>query len=472
MSDLVIAIVPRSGSRDHLWHGVLQKSDEHGYSGKLLSYEISKDDFKNLFNFDVPSSLDKSVLHCMLDGSEFGTILWPRFGGRSFSSSSRSIEIRIPTLLRDVHIDEAEKEVESISLRSPFLLPLFGASAFTQEFEIRPHKLSIQTDYRSLVSFDSSLGQVELRSLGQHNSSHAGLELKCYGVLTVRFTEKQTPLDAVRLVRKIEHLFSLLCFSYVAFENADLRIENTNQSDDSEKEKYFISRLERSRPHKKTKTDLNRHDLPLTLNHETAFGAVLDRFLEIHAKIERSLNWYRVIKVETRYIEDRFFNSVRMIEGLYNALNLDVDVDARSLKMIECIRARLGRDSDLLHFLDQRIRPIFSKPISTASVIKNLQTKYSDVKFTEMLNVRRINSLRAKEAHGTADRYSGSDYQYMIFVTDLLQVLYVCLVLEVCGFDKNRLLQELRESVGFRKLFDEKHLDRMMAALGDASAID
>lgn len=466
-ADLVIAIVPRSGSREHSWHGVLQKSEEQGYFGKLLSYELSKEDVINLFDFSIPEALDKSTLYCVLDGDDLGTILWPRFGGRSLRSSSKSIEIRIPTLIRDVHIDETEQVVESVSLRSAILLPLFNVRAFAREHGSGLRDLTIRTDYREFLSFDSKLGAIKIRSSGFANSSHGGLDLKCFGILDIQFKQKKNSFDAVRLVRQIEHLFSLLCFSYIAFEGVSLKVELTGglPPNLSEEERYVHSALERAQPYKKIKLDIKQHELPLKLDSDVPLGALLDRFLEIHARIERSLNWYRAIKIEERYVEDRFFNSVRMIEGLYSALNLDVDVDGHALILLDRIQSAVCSDSELLKFLNQRLKPIFSKTITTASVIRDLKHRYSDIKLIEILDVKRINSLRAKEAHGSSDRYDASDYQYMIFVIDLLKTLYPCLILEYCGIERSWLLQKLKESIDLRKLFEEKHLDKLKAAL-------
>lgn len=218
--------------------------------------------------------------------------------------------------------------------------------------------------------------------------------------------------------------------------------------------------VDRAHSTKAAKTEFDRHEIPLRLTI-SEITPVINRFLEIFDDIEQTLGWYRIVTAEKRYLEDKFFYCVRMIEALYKALQIPILAEQSGLKqidaIIEALAASKGNETSI-QFLKRRARPIFSRP-SLAEIIEDIKTKYGDMKVVEFLDYKIINRLRGKEVHGTTEPFSTKDYQYMRYSRDVLRILYVLIVLEQCGISKNFLIDSMRKSHKLGLFFRQNTLD-------------
>jgi len=94
-----IGIVPSQGSTDSKWNGVFKFDEVEGYSGKLLSNSVQTQPGQDIFT--IPEDLDKKARYCLIDGNQFGTIIWPYLHGveiKNFVAQFRDLRIR--TLIR------------------------------------------------------------------------------------------------------------------------------------------------------------------------------------------------------------------------------------------------------------------------------------------------------------------------------------------------------------------------------------
>lgn len=218
---------------------------------------------------------------------------------------------------------------------------------------------------------------------------------------------------------------------------------------------------------KEAKTDIPSHEIPFRIG-TGGLGGVLDRFLALHSKIEQSLNWFRIVIAEDRYLEDKYFYSVRMIDALYRALDLKIEGDKSSVKPLQEISSILecSKREDLVEFVSKRVVPIFNRT-SLSDRIRDLKARFAEIAVVRVLNDRAIAKLRGKEAHGSAEQFTTQEYKFMAFAFDLLTTLYSMLILEKCGLPRSFLLAKLKEIPKYSHYFSDQRAQLLLSEIGE-----
>jgi hypothetical protein len=461
--DVFIGVVTSEGSTDPIWHGVFRFDEVDGYSGKLLSkFEIKAG--KDLF--DIPTELDKRVLFCVIDGAQYGTIIWPRFSGQQLKNfASRIIQTRIATLVRGVHVGEDDACVSQIELTSPMFATLLGLRGYNQTIQNAPLNISIQSNTEPELQYDLTAGKCFVGLSHRFSPSVDGLsaEIHSAGYLRIVFSSPRTVIASIKLMYQIEQLFSLLCFSYIKSKRLELELKTEDRNGDRVKTKFEV---ERARLIKGAKTEIDWHELPLRLKGIN-LAAVIDRFLEIFEDIEQTLNWYRIVVAEERYLEDKYFYSVRMIEALYRALAIDVAKDSDAIGLLQRVCATLQKagDCELVTFVNQRVAPIFNKSWALPDIIRDLKARYSEMAVIKLLDEKLVNRLRGKETHGSSQGFSGNEYKFMALSYGIITMLYTLVVLESCGLSRDYLLNSIKRSPCRDRNFSPEYVERLKSGL-------
>jgi hypothetical protein len=211
-----IGIVSNQGSRESEWNGVFDYDDVTGYTGSILSTSHQPEIGKDIFA--IPKELDNELLYCVIDGSKFGTIVWPELRDVEIKDFVAQIRgLRIKNLIKGIHIGGGEHDVTQLQIESPILAQLFQLRAFQQKMEMSPYKITIESDGQKDTEFISALGSVFIGISGSHSPSGKNavpvLETKSY--LNLHANPPITPIDAIKIVKQIEHLLSLLTFDFV-----------------------------------------------------------------------------------------------------------------------------------------------------------------------------------------------------------------------------------------------------------------
>jgi hypothetical protein len=457
--DIYISIVPDQGSRDSKWSGLFKFDSVNGYSGRLLSPTFDIKGGAGLF--EIPKELDQETLYCLIDGSTFGTIIWPHFSGgpQIKNFAARLLRLDIRQLIRGVHVGANERDISAVRLSSPIFAHLFRLNAFESKIETTPEGKSLKLSINNLESqdksFNFSLGKASVGIFGGFSLGVAP-KLSATSYVTLDFENNVNPTEALRIIRRIEHFFSLITFNFIKAERIDLECVIPDGAGKTEKHHY---ELERARLNENAKTDIEQHKIPIRLE-AIDIGAAFDKFQIIFDSIEQTLNWYRIVTVEDRYLEDKYFYCVRMIEGLYRALEISTDGDKEAINVVGEISKVLEReDADknarFIKFLNERVTNIFSRA-SLASIIEHMKDEYKDISVVEILDTKKINSLRAKNAHGSAQRFTNKDHQFMYYAYDILLLLYPMIVLERCGFARDFLCSQLAKSFTHRRYFTQE----------------
>jgi hypothetical protein len=451
--NLFIGIVPEEGSTSPFCSGLFKFDPVQGYEGNLLvPFETKVGEHL----FELPSQLKRKALYCLIDGSNLGTILWPDFSGghRIQNFAARIVHLRVRQLLKGIHIGADEKDVWGISIHSPLLARLFNLQAYSTHFSTEPFKIAVETSNSKEKIFESNLGTLTIgispTFSPEGNSSAPSLGATSY--LSLELRKPINPHQALMLVRKFEHFLSLVAFDFIKAEKVFFKIEGSEHDGTTTKNGY---ELERAKLVEQAKLQIDRHELPINLI-DIDFGKAFDRFATFADSIEQTLNWYRIVTAEKVYLEDKFFYSVRMIESLYRVLGLDTEVDTDALEKLSLMEKSLQKDaenSDIILFLQTRIKPIFNKPASLPVVIRDLKLKYKDVLASEILDEKTIARLRGKEAHGSAKRFSTQEYAYMGNSYEIIRYLYVLTVLEQCGFNRTDMLGGAKKSLSLGRYF-------------------
>ena len=458
-----IGIVAEQGSTKSDWNGLFKYDHVKGYRGSILSTTYRPEVGKDILS--IPKELDRAVLYCVLDGSQFGTAVWPELRGAQLKNFVAEIrELRIKTLIRGVHIGSAERHIKQIKVDSPILAQLFGLRAFEETIQRSPsYKVTIESISRPEAEFSCAIGKVFVGVSGLYlpslNRPAPTLKAKSYLRLEAHFDV----IEAIRAVRKIEHLLSLLTFDFIKATAVDFAIASQDAQGNWSEHSFPV---ERARINKKAKIRLKAHEIPLRLN-EAPFADILDRFFEVFDRIEQTLSWYRVVTAEERYLEDRFFYCVRMIEALYKVLPIHLSADKSALSEIKTILDVLSvseKNRSSVEFLQKRAIPIFSKP-SLLEIISDIRARYAELKVVDILDHRIINRLRGKEAHGSSEPLSAREYQFMAHSSEILRIVYVLIVLEYCGISRSFLFQHLNTSLKFQYLFSEETARQFRASI-------
>ena len=277
------------------------------------------------------------------------------------------------------------------------------------------------------------------------------------------FNEKLSPIEALAFTRRLERFMSLLAFDLVRTERTAFTISETEKSGETSD---IVCPVEFAKDVSATKTNIDFHKLPLRLNN-LDFGSAFDQFLEMFDALEQTLNWYRTVIAEDRYLEDKFFYCVRMIEALYKAIPIPTRPDEEAASKISSIMTKLSTEKDndaLVAFLKERVAPIFGKRWSLPEIVRDLKSRYSDVATINFLDARTINKLRAKQAHGSTQRLSAAELRYMSYSYRLLSMLYCLIILEHCGLDRERMLDGLKSRSRFERYFSSDTLSELNKA--------
>jgi hypothetical protein len=457
--NIFIGIVPSSGSSSAEWIGTFQFDQIEGYSGKLLSIkELAKG--KNDIFQGIPNELKQDLLPCVIDGWQFGTLIRPHFSGLKIHNfASVTVDARISALVHGVHIGANEHCVRQIILYSPLIASIFGMRGYAEKFEPAARKLTIESLAVEERKFETKVGTGYLGVSQEFGPSGDGLSPKvdATGYLRFEFKQKILLADAIQTASRIEQLISLLCFDYVKSKLLRVEVEITDGRDTGQLFKYEV---DRGLLLKETKTTIPVHDIPIILGTSIDFGKLLDTFLDVHDRIEQTLNWYRIVVAEDRYLEDKYFYSVRMIEALYQRLKLKVEADEIGGKIVGEIASLLklqGRD-DLSDFATKRIYPTFSRA-SLADRIRDVKLKYAELKVVGLIDERMVSRLRGKEAHGSEERFRSNEYTFMAFAYDLLTKIYVLMVLEHCGLERSVLLTNIQRPHILHQTFSPQWFD-------------
>src|SRR5260370_37984681 len=123
------------------------------------------------------------------------------------------------------------------------------------------------------------------------------------GYATLEFNSKCTPIQALRLALQIEYFISLVCLSFVSCQRLQFNIEAHDKDGKAAEQHVEVTRAGHI---KDVKTELNLTELPIRLQNVDV-GAALKKFIKIFDSIEQSLNWYRIVMAEERYIENKYF---------------------------------------------------------------------------------------------------------------------------------------------------------------------
>lgn len=460
--DVFIGIVAEQGSKDVKCSGLFKFDPVRGYEGKLL---VPFEAAPGQHLFELPPLLKKEALYCLIDGSKFGTIIWPDFrGGHQIKSfAARIINLRIRNFLNGAHVDASSPDITKITLISPIFAYLFSLTAFKTTLSHNPFRATIESVDQDDINFQSERGTLSLGISGSISPDWLVPTVGAHSYLKLIFHEPKTPIECIKLVTRIEHLFSLLTFNFIKAKSVNfsfLQVEDGKPSEEGVD-------LERARITEEAKTELERLDIPLHLNG-IDFGNLADRFLKIFNSIEQTLNWHRIITAEERYLEDKYFYSVRMIEALFTGLKIRTERDVKAQELIAEITQKLSaeglQNDHLITFIKERVTPNFLRP-SLAEIIKHLKKEYAELKVVDILDSNRIRKLRGKEAHGSTEAFSPQEYQFMAFTYEILLILYRLVILEHCGLERSFLYAQLKKAFRFSRYFEQSTLDEYKAAL-------
>jgi hypothetical protein len=184
--EIFIGIVPACGSRDPTWTGIFEFDPVKGYSGKLLSAWRPKEG--NL-SFSLPDELNKEVVPCIIDGAEFGTILWPHFSGQRVKNlASMIIDARIPALVRRAHINENEASIKTIILHSPVFALMFGMKGVVETIERAPNRITIKSQSADEIAFKTTFGSLLFGLSQTYRTSFGGLSASIDSIGTLKIT--------------------------------------------------------------------------------------------------------------------------------------------------------------------------------------------------------------------------------------------------------------------------------------------
>jgi hypothetical protein len=362
----------------------------------------------------------------------------------------------LKTLINGVHISESERAIKKVRIESQIIGQLFRLRAFEETMRTAPsHKLTIESKSLKGIELKSSIGKVTIGIHGSYspawNRLAPRLSAKCY--LDVEPHANFAPLEAIRIITQLEYLFSVLTFDIVRATGSHLTISCPDNLGNLSERDYQV---QRAKINKRAKTKLEQHEFPFHLT-EVDFSQLLDRFLTIFDKVEQSLHWYRIVTAENRYLEDKFFYSVRMIEALYKALRIKVSTDETAIGIIDGIISTLGKSSEneaYVEFLKKRALPIFLGS-SLSNILDDIQRKYADLPIVKILDPKTISRLRGKEAHGSIRSSNAAEYQFMAYGYETLRILYAALLLESCGLDRAFLINRLKSSLRFQGFLGE-----------------
>lgn len=413
-----------------------------GYCGKLLSTDRTQ--LKNDLAYGVPDDLNQELLFCILNGSKFATAVWPHiFNVRVHNFFSTIVDARIIALVPGLHIGPSEHCVSEICLYSPLFASIFGKKGYSEKFDPSARKITIETISNDELNFETTIGLGHLGISHTYGPSVTGLSpsVEATGYLRIEFKEQALLVDAIKMANKIEQLLSLLCFSYVKSKAFEVEIEITSGEG---KGKHVSEKVDRGILLKEAKTDISWHELPIHLQSGHLFGTILDGFLQIYEKIEQTLNWYRIVIAEDRYLEDKYFYSVRMIDALYQRLGIEVEGDKSAVQPLKDLASVVNdaNRADLAEFITKRVAPVFKRS-SLADKLRDLKRRYQSVIVTKLIDERMVAELRGKEAHGSTERFAKQEYQFMAFAYNILTKLYTLLILERCGLEREFLLSSL-----------------------------
>jgi hypothetical protein len=417
-NDTFISIVAEQGSSESKWSGLFKYNDIEGYSGSILSTTHRPEVGMDIFS--TPKELDREVVYCVVDGGSFGTIIWPKITSARLVNLVGHIRgLQIETLIRGLHIADTERDVKKLMIQSPILGLLFNLKPFNESVQFSPTpKFTVESVATKDFEFTSSVGKVLVGVNGFYTPSRNGLapSFKTTCRLEIQTNLGITPVEAIRVVRKLEHLLSLLTFDFIKVEDVYFTISAADSRGDFSERSYQV---ERAKVTRRAKTNVEQHEVVFHLT-DVDFPLLLDRFLKIFDSIEQTLHWYRIVTAEDRYLEDRFFYSIRMIEALYKALELEVSTDksaAEAVAAIINVLATSGGNEAYIEFLENRAMPLFSRP-SSADIFIDIQTKYADFPLVGILDHKIINRLRGKEVHGSTRPFSTREYEFMGFSCD------------------------------------------------------
>jgi hypothetical protein len=315
----------------------------------------------------------------------------------------------------------------------------------------------------SAITFDSNVAEIKIAVAYRFNSSRgnvsAGLDADVS--LTFAFAEPRTAQESITLLKQIEMLISLLCFSYLKAQRMEVRLAP------KEGEKERALPVSQARLIEGGETEIEWKTLPLKLDGQT-FGDVVSQFVQIYNDIRNTLDWYRIVQAEDRYVEDKFLYSIRMIEGLYLALNMRHKTDEGAMALVARVIERCSDDRELVDFMNKRVAGMFQRPWDLAQIIRDLKERYSEMCSVQILDPVLLTRLRGKETHGGSGRHTAGEQAFMVYSYDILVTLYVLLILEHCGLPREFLLSGLNNTRA--RYFSGHVLDQMRRAVNDGHA--
>ena len=473
--DVFIAVVPSPGSYEPTWHGAFRFDKANGYEGKFIS---TKSDLKpGPITFEAPTELDRETLFCNIDGSSPATAVWPQISLRTINfmgPGSRIVDAQLPVLIKGVHVGAEVCCIKSMILLSPLFAALFGIQGFRATMIPASHAFHIETRPDENIKFTTKLWSITIgtaSSIGRPDHKLAP-NIDLTGCAILEFDTNISPVQALKLASQIEYFLSLVCLGFVSCERLHCIFETPTSGGDlvempSSSGQTDKTRLEVIRAKRVAQTEVDLLKLPIRLQ-QVDFGIALERFVEIFDSLEQSLGWYRIVMAEERSLEGKYSHAVRMIEALYKVLRIDGQPDKGLLKVVDRVCDKLPNDDDkcsLVTFINERVRPIFSRPWSLADVIKDLRTRYSDLKIIEALDERIVNKIRGKETHGSAKRLSARERKFMLYSYDLIAILYALVILEHCGIDRGLLLSELQRPSSHALFFSSDYVERVQKEL-------
>jgi hypothetical protein len=467
--DVFVGIVPTEGSNQADWIGVFSFDHVAGYTGQLLSKMELK---PGPIGFDIPSGINKDILFCILDGSEFATIVWPRHSGLRINNFvSQIVRTRIMTLVRGAHIGEKDICVLHVTLYSPLFALLFDRVGYTQQMEMNPLRVTVESKSEREIEFATSIGHCFIGVQQIFNPPVGALTvvMDATGYLRVELREAKPIIEAIKLIQRLEQLLSLLCFNYVKCKSSQIKVRFSNRGTGGQTDRELS--VERAHLIPNPKLELDWHEMPLRLN-SVNLGEVLGHFLDIFDGIEQSLHWYRIVQTEDRYLADRYFYCVRMIESLYRKFEIATERDMEAIEKARRICGKLDsvEDRDLTEFISTRVLPMFTRPWSLSDIMRDLKKRYAEMVITGILDERFVTKLRGKEAHGTSESFSLREYKFMAYSIEIFVTLYTLVILERCGLGRDYLLSSLKRLPSRANDFSRERLEVVQADIGTEDA--
>jgi hypothetical protein len=371
-----------------------------------------------------------------------------------------------------LHLDADEKCVSEILMLSPIFAFLRGMKGIKSHVRMKPLHVNVETASDPVIELQSAAGKCWMGVRSGFALKDGGLsaEITSTGYLRYRPTAPISLVDAIALVGRIEKLFSLLCCDYVRAKSVHIEVSAADREGTKSSKFYEI---ERARVPKKTKQEFEEHRLPFRIDR-IDFGYVFDQFIGIFDDIEQALSWYRIVVAEDRYLEDRYFYCVRILESTYRSLAIETQPDRESATLLNEIRSRFTEpvDARLLEFINSRVVSIFSRPWALGDIVRDLRARYSSMRIVDLLDERLINKLRGKEAHGASQGFSSQELAFMVHSTRILRLLFVLTVLERCGISRDFLLEWLGRSSQYSDYFSLPYVQRVQAEISSRVGSD